>query len=78
MSTVKTSDIETYYERQGEGPPVVFAHGAIVDHSQWDPQYDALSDDCETVAYDVRGRGRTGGSPRGRCSTDRFTDDLLA
>ena len=34
MSTVKTSDIETYYERQGEGPPVVFAHGAIVDHSQ--------------------------------------------
>ena len=78
MSTVKTSDIETYYERQGEGPPVVFAHGAIVDHSQWDPQYDALSDDCETVACDVRGRSRTGGSPCGRRSTDRFTDDLLA
>ena len=78
MSTVKTSDIETYCERQGESPPVVFAHDAIVDHSQWDPQYDALSDDCETIAYDVRSRGRTGGSPRGRCSTDRFTDDLLA
>ena len=76
MFAIQTNGVETYYECQGEGPPVVFAHGAIVNHSQWDPQYDALSDDCETVAYDVR--GRTGGSPRGRRSTDRFTDDLLA
>ncbi|MFC7139082.1 alpha/beta fold hydrolase [Halosimplex aquaticum] len=78
MPTVRTDDVETYYERRGDGPPVVFAHGAIVDHSQWDPQLDALSDDYETIAYDVRGHGRTGGSPRGRYSVDLFADDLGA
>ncbi|WP_415381279.1 alpha/beta fold hydrolase [Halosimplex sp. TS25] len=78
MPTVRTNDVETYYERRGEGPPVVFIHGAIVDHSQWDPQLDALSDEYETIAYDVRGHGRTGGSPRGRYSVDLFADDLGA
>ncbi|WP_123533406.1 alpha/beta fold hydrolase [Halosimplex salinum] len=78
MPTVRTNDVETYYERRGEGPPVVFVHGAIVDHSQWDPQVDVLSDDYETIAYDVRGHGRTGGSPRGRYSVDLFADDLGA
>jgi pimeloyl-ACP methyl ester carboxylesterase len=28
MSTVETNDIETYYEQHGDGPPVVFVHGA--------------------------------------------------
>jgi len=76
MPTVRTNDIETYYERRGEGPPVVFVHGAVVDHSQWDPQFEALSDEYTTVAYDVRGHGRTGGSQRGRYSVDLFADDL--
>ncbi|ELZ22269.1 alpha/beta hydrolase fold protein [Halosimplex carlsbadense 2-9-1] len=78
MPTVRTNDIETYYERRGEGPPVVFVHGAIVDYSQWDPQLDALSDEYTTIAYDVRGHGRTGGSQRGRYSVDLFADDLDA
>ncbi|MFB6140372.1 MAG: alpha/beta fold hydrolase [Halosimplex sp.] len=78
MPTVRTNDVETYYERRGEGPPVVFVHGAIVDHSQWDPQLEALSDEYTTVAYDVRGHGRTGGSPRSAYSMDLFADDLHA
>jgi len=78
MPTIRTNDIETYYERRGEGPPVVFVHGAIVDHSQWDPQREALSDEYTTIAYDVRGHGRTGGSQRGRYSVDLFADDLDA
>ncbi|WP_459192118.1 alpha/beta fold hydrolase [Halosimplex sp. J119] len=78
MPTVRTNDVETYYERRGSGPTIVFVHGAIVDHSQWDPQLDALADDYETIAYDVRGHGRTGGSPRGRYSVDLLADDLGA
>jgi pimeloyl-ACP methyl ester carboxylesterase len=78
MPVVQTSDVETYYERRGTGPPVVFVHGAIVDHSQWEPQIDALSDDYTTITYDVRGHGRTGGSPRGAYSMDLFADDLHA
>ncbi|WP_224268764.1 alpha/beta fold hydrolase [Haloprofundus salinisoli] len=78
MPTVRTNDIETYYERRGSGPPLVFTHGAILDHSQWTPQMDALSDEYTTYAYDVRGHGRTGGSKRARYSIELFADDLDA
>ena len=78
MPTVRTGDIDSYYERRGSGPPVVFAHGAILDHAQWRPQTEALSDDYETIAYDVRGHGRTGGSAREAYSIEMFADDLDA
>ena len=78
MPTVHTNGVETYYERRGEGPPVVFVHGAIVDHGQWLPQLEALSDAYTTVAYDVRGHGRTGGSAVGRYSLELFVEDLDA
>ncbi|WP_137286145.1 alpha/beta fold hydrolase [Halorussus salinisoli] len=73
MPTVQTNDIETYYERRGEGPPVVFVHAAVLDHAQWTAQMDALGDEYTTVAYDVRGHGRTGGS-----AVDPYSFDLLA
>ena len=78
MPTVRTDDVETYYERRGSGPPVVFVHGAILDHSQWAPQVDALAGEYTTVAYDVRGHGRTGGSARDAYSIELFADDLDA
>lgn len=78
MPTVRTNDIETYYEQRGSGPPVVFIHGAILDHTQWAPQVDALSDEYTTIAYDVRGHGRTGGSARDSYSIELFADDLDA
>ncbi|MFC5970156.1 alpha/beta fold hydrolase [Halomarina salina] len=78
MATIRTNGVETYYERRGSGPAVVFVHGAIVDARQWAPQLDALSDEYTTVAYDVRGHGRTGGSPRNSYSIDLFADDLAA
>ncbi|WP_224449445.1 alpha/beta fold hydrolase [Haloprofundus salilacus] len=78
MPTALTNDVETYYERRGSGPPLVFVHGAILDHTQWTAQMDALGDDYTTFAYDVRGHGRTGGSDRERYSMELFADDLDA
>jgi len=78
MGTVQTGDIETYYVREGEGRPVVFVHGAIVDHTQWQPQVAALSDEFATVSYDVRGHGRTGGSDWSRYDIGLFVADLDA
>lgn len=78
MPTVQTDDIATYYDRRGDGPPVVFVHGAVLDHSQWDPQTEALHEEYATYAYDVRGHGRTGGSDRAVYSVDLFADDLAA
>lgn len=78
MPTVQTNGVATYYERRGDGPPVVFGHGAVLDHAQWDPQVAALSDDYATYAYDVRGHGRTGGSDHETYSVELFADDLAA
>lgn len=78
MPRIQTNDIETYYERRGSGPPVVFVHGAVVDFAQWVPQLDALADEYTCIAYDVRGHGRTGGSAQDRYSIDLFVDDLEA
>lgn len=74
----RTNDVETHYERRGDGPPIVFVHGAVMDHSMWTPQLESLSDEYETIAYDVRGHGRTGGSSIDRYSVDLFADDLHA
>jgi len=78
MPTVRTNDVETYYERRGSGPVVLFVHAAIIDHSQWDPQVERLCDEYTTIAYDLRGHGRTGGSARGAYSIDLLADDLDA
>lgn len=78
MPTVRSNDIETYYEQRGDGPPIVFVHGAIVDHSQWEPQLEDLSDEYTTIGYDVRGHGRTGGSVDDPYSIDLFAEDLDA
>lgn len=78
MPTVQTGDVETYYEQRGDGPPVVLVHGAVLDHAQWDEQVAALSEAYTTVAYDVRGHGRTGGSARRSYWFDLFAEDLRA
>ncbi|WP_336134929.1 alpha/beta fold hydrolase [Natronomonas amylolytica] len=78
MASVRTGDIDTYYERNGEGPAIVFVHGAILDSAAWLEQADALSDEYTTVTYDVRGHGRTGGSDRNVYSVELLADDLHA
>ncbi|MFB6308307.1 MAG: alpha/beta fold hydrolase [Haloarculaceae archaeon] len=78
MPTARTNEITTYYERRGNGRPILFVHGAIVDHSQWEPQANALADDYTTVTYDVRGHGETGSSRRSRYTVGLFADDLDA
>jgi pimeloyl-ACP methyl ester carboxylesterase len=77
MPTVQTNGVETYYEERGEGQAVVFVHAALVDHTMWDEQVAAL-DDYRTVVYDVRGHGRTGGSPLSEYSMTLYAEDLRA
>ncbi|XVH33521.1 alpha/beta fold hydrolase (plasmid) [Haloferacaceae archaeon DSL9] len=78
MPFVQTDDIETYYERRGEGRSIVFVHGAWVDHRMWDRQVEALATNYDAIAYDVRGHGRTGPSTERRYTVDRFASDLKA
>ena len=78
MPTIPTNGIETYYERRGDGPPVVFVHASVLDHAMWDRQVAALSDDYTAVVYDVRGHGRTGGSDASAYDVALYAEDLHA
>jgi pimeloyl-ACP methyl ester carboxylesterase len=76
MPYVSTNGIETYYDRRGEGDPVVFIHGSGWDHRQWMPQLTTLDQEYDVISYDVRGHGQTGGSEQTELTFDTFIEDL--
>jgi pimeloyl-ACP methyl ester carboxylesterase len=49
--------VNLVYHRRGAGRPILFIHGATLDHRMWQPQVDALADRFACIAYDVRGYG---------------------
>jgi pimeloyl-ACP methyl ester carboxylesterase len=51
------------YERVGEGPPLVFVHGAAQDGRVWQPQLASLADEFTVVAWDEPGAGRSSDVP---------------
>jgi 3-oxoadipate enol-lactonase len=78
MPTVETNGIQTYYEEYGEGPPIVFLHGAWGDHRLWAEQVQSLTKDYRLIVYDLRGHGRTGGSAVDSYTIRLYVDDLNA
>lgn len=49
-----------YYEDSGgDGPPVVFSHGFLMDHEMFAPQVSALAPDFRCITWDERGFGST-------------------
>jgi pimeloyl-ACP methyl ester carboxylesterase len=78
MPTVQTNDIETYYEQRGDGPSIVFVHGALSDHAAADGQLAAFSDTYTAVAYDLRGHGDTPDPRDAPYSIDLLAEDLHA
>jgi len=78
MPTVEANGVDLYYERRGDGPPVIFLHGMGLDHRYW-PEFAApLTDDYEVIVLDMRLHGRSGGDPEAELSIDTYADDLHA
>lgn len=48
-----------YYERAGEGMPVIFLHAGVADHRMWEPQMKVFSKHFDVVAPDLRGFGKS-------------------
>ena len=63
VDAVRAKGLEIAYERVGEGPPLVFVHGAAEDHRVWRPQLTALADEFTVVAWDEPGAGRSSDLP---------------
>ncbi|MHA2424476.1 MAG: alpha/beta fold hydrolase [Candidatus Thorarchaeota archaeon] len=75
MPFAQTGNIKTYYETHGQGPPLVFIHGAGGSHDNWKPQVEYFSNTYLVVTYDVRGHQQSEGSDdEYRCSL--FANDL--
>jgi 3-oxoadipate enol-lactonase len=68
--------IQLYYEVHGEGPPVVFVHGAGGNHASWFRQTLAFAGSRRVIVYDQRGFGNSKDvEQRGRSA---MVDDLAA
>ena len=63
MEVIRSSGLEIAYERVGEGPPLMFVHGAASDARLWRPQVAALADEFTVVAWDEPGAGRSSDVP---------------
>ena len=63
MGVVRANGLEIGYERAGEGPPLVFVHGAAEDARAWQPQLALLADEFTVVAWDEPGAGRSSDVP---------------
>ena len=63
MEVVRANGLEIAYQRVGEGPPLVFVHGAAADSRLWRPQLADLSDEFTVVAWDEPGAGRSSDLP---------------
>ena len=59
MPTATINGIDVYFERGGEGPPVLFLNGSGATLAAAAPLIDRLRSSLDVVAHDQRGLGRT-------------------
>lgn len=62
----------------GPGPPVIFIHGALADHTAAAGQLEAFSELFTAIAYDLRGHGQTANPGQKPYSIDDLAEDLHA
>lgn len=63
VECVETNGLTIAYQRGGEGPPLVLAHGAAEDGRIWAPQLADLSDEFTVLAWDEPGTGGSSDLP---------------
>ena len=63
VETLRANGLEIAYRRVGEGPLLVFVHGAAEDGRAWQPQLAALRDEFTVVAWDEPGAGGSSDLP---------------
>lgn len=74
MPMITLGDLSVYYEKHGQGEPVLLIHGLGSSTEDWEPQVEALARDFTVVTYDVRGHGKTA-KPAGAYSVPQFAAD---
>jgi pimeloyl-ACP methyl ester carboxylesterase len=77
--SLKSRGLETYYEEEGKGPPVVLIGGFTSTLDTWGLQVGPLSERFQVIRPDNRGSGRTRiPADDGKRSPQIWADDVLA
>jgi pimeloyl-ACP methyl ester carboxylesterase len=64
LEYVEVNGLRIAYERAGNGPPLVLAHGYVGDgRTTWRRQIDGLADEFTVVAWDAPGAGNSSDPP---------------
>ncbi len=65
MSTglIRTNGVQLYYREEGNGVPLVFLHGGLLDSRMWDDQVAFFRTAFRAIAYDARGHGQSEQAP---------------
>lgn len=56
---ININGVQTYYEIEGNGEPILFIHGIDSDSRMWEKQFDTLAKSYQTIRFDLRGFGHT-------------------
>ncbi|WP_408960032.1 alpha/beta fold hydrolase [Natrinema sp. 74] len=77
MPTASNGNVSLYYDRAGEGDPVVFVPEASLGGWLWGWQHAAVAGPYEAVVWDLRGTGRSD-APVGPYDLETLVADLEA
>src|SRR6266508_1764157 len=81
MPYTDNQDVKIYYEVEGQGPPLIFVHGATGDLSVWRTcgYVDQFKHDYTVILFDVRGHGQSDKPHDVAAYNYRFlADDVIA
>lgn len=53
------TELDMYYEINGQGPPLLLIMGTAADHTTWASQVEAYKSDFTVITYDARGTGQS-------------------
>ena len=56
---INISDGNLFYQKKGNGPPILFLHGLCLDHRMWEDQVNYFSDSFTCISIDLRGFGKS-------------------
>jgi len=77
MPFARVNGIDLYYESHGDGPAVVFAHGAGGNHLSWWQQIPTFAQRFRCITFDHRAFGRSlDGEGEARMGRRMFHEDL--
>ena len=54
LSKVRVNGVELHYLDRGQGEPIVFVHGGLMDYREWSPVAKVLENEYRTVVYSRR------------------------